>query len=227
VRFGYRRLHILLRREGWKVNHKCVYRLYVQEGLSLRIKRKKKLVSAVRAEVPPPIAPNQVWAMDFVADSLTNGAAFRALTLVDNYSRESLAIEADFSLTGKRVVEVLERVVKRQGKPQVIKCDNGTEFVSTAMDQWAYRAGVKLDFSRPGKPTDNAYIESFNGRLRQECLDVHWFDSIGEAREKIEKWRRDYNQQRPHSALGNQTPEAYKKDWQRTRGPNCGEILPI
>jgi putative transposase len=226
-RFGYQRLHILLQREGWRVNHKCVYRLYLQEGLGLRIKRRKKCVSVARVGVPPPEAPNEVWAMDFVADGLSNGQAFRALTLVDNFTRESLAIEVDFSLTGKRVVEVLERVVKQRGKPQVIKCDNGTEFVSRAVDEWAYRKGVKLEFSRPGKPTDNAYVESFNGRFRQECLDQHWFASIQEARRKIEEWRKDYNQQRPHSALGNQTPKAYKENWQRTRGSNCSKILTL
>ena len=186
----------------------------------MRIKRKKKLVSATRVETPQPSAPNEVWSMDFVSDGLSTGQAFRALTLVDNYSRESLAIEADYSLTGKRVVEVLEQAAKRNGKPQVIKCDNGPEFISRAVDEWAYRKGVKLDFSRPGKPTDNAYIESFNGRFRQECLDQHWFASIEEARAVIEEWRRDYNQQRPHSALGNETPGAYREKWQRTRGPN-------
>jgi len=160
-------------------------------------------VSAARVEVPEPNAPYEVWSMDFVADGLSNGQAFRALTLVDNYSRESLAIEADFSLTGKRVVEVLEQAAKRNGKPVAIKCDNGPEFISRAVDEWAYKKGVKLDFSRPGKPTDNAHIESFNGRFRQECLDQHWFRSIEEARQKIEEWRKDYNQQRPHSALGN------------------------
>jgi putative transposase len=227
VRYGYRRLHILLRREGWKVNHKRVYRLYRQEGLSLRIKRNKKLVSAARVETPQPSAPNEVWSMDFVADGLSNGQAFRALTLVDNYSRESLAIEADFSLTGKRVVEVLEQAARHNGKPRVIKCDNGPEFISRAVDEWAYRKVVKLDFSRPGKPTDNAYIESFNGRFRQECLDQHWFASIEEARAVIEEWRKDYNQQRPHSALGNQAPGAFRKKWQMTRGPNEADFSPL
>jgi putative transposase len=165
--------------------------------------------------------------MDFVADNLANGQALRALTLVDNFSRESLAIEVDFSLTGRRVVEVLEQVAKENGKPRVIKCDNGPEFISRAVDEWAYRKGVKLDFSRRGKTTDNAYIESFNGRLRQECLDQHWFANIEEARQKIEEWRKDYNQHRPHSALGNKRPEAFKQNWQRNRGPNEVEILTL
>ncbi len=227
VRYGYRRLHILLQREGWKVNHKLVYRLYTEESLSLRIKRKKKCVSVTRVQVAQPTAPNEVWSMDFVADGLANGQAFRALTLVDNYSRESLAIEVDFSLTGKRVVEVLEKVAKGNGKPQVVKCDNGPEFISRAVDERAYRRRVKQDVSRPGKPKDNAYIKSFNGRFRQECLDQHWFSSIEEARQKIEEWRKDYNQDRPHSALGNQTPGAFKEDWQRNRGPKRVEILTL
>lgn len=165
--------------------------------------------------------------MDFVADDLSNGQAIRALKLVDNYSRESLAIEVDYSLTGKRVVEVLERAVKHNGKTQAIKCDNGPEFISKVLDEWAYRKGIKLEFSRPGKPTDNAYIESFNGRFRQECLDQHWFASLEEARQQIEAWRKDYNQNRPHSALGNQTPRAFKESWQRNRGSNEVENLTL
>jgi putative transposase len=156
VRYGYRRLHILLLREGWKVNHKRVYRLYRQEGLSLRLKSKKKRVSVSRIETAPPQAPNEVWSMDFVSDSLGNGQALRALTIVDNFSRVSPAIEVDFSMSGNRVVEVLEKVRSRYGQPQVIKCDNGPEFISRAVDCWAYKNGVKLEFSRPGKPTDNA-----------------------------------------------------------------------
>lgn len=227
VRYGYRRLHVLLSREGWKVNHKRVYLLYTEEGLALRLKRKKKSVSVARVESAPPISPNEVWSMDFVSDSLGNGQALRALTLVDNFSRVSPAIEVDFSLTGRRVVEVLDRVSSSYGKPQVIKCDNGPEFISRAVDEWAYRNGVKLEFSRPGKPTDNAYIESFNGRFRQECLDQHWFETLEEARGKIEQWRVEYNQARPHSALGNKTPEAFKKNWQQARGLNEAEFLTL
>jgi putative transposase len=165
--------------------------------------------------------------MDFVSDSLGNGQAIRALTLVDNFSRISPAIEVDFSLTGRRVVEVLERVSASYGPPQVIKCDNGPEFISRAVNEWAYRKGVQLEFSRPGKPTDNAYIESFNGRFRQECLDQHWFETLAEARRMIEQWRKEYNESRPHSALGNKTPEAFKENWQRTRGSNEAEFLTL
>ena len=218
VRYGYRRLHVLLLREGWRVNHKRVYSLYREEGLSLRLKSKKKRVSRARVESQVPQSPNEVWSMDFVSDNPGNGQAIRALTLVDNFSRVSPAIEVDYSLTGRRVVAVLERVSTRYDKRQVIKCDNGPEFISKAVDGWAYRRGVKLDFSRPGKPTDNAYIESFNGRLRQECLDQHWLETLEEARNKIEQWRVEYNETRPHSALGNETPEAFKKNRQQARG---------
>jgi putative transposase len=165
--------------------------------------------------------------MDFVSDSLSNGQRFRALTLVDNFSRVSPAIEVDFSLTGTRVVEVLQRVASSYGLPKIIKVDNGPELISKALDEWAYRQGVKLDFSRPGKPTDNAYIESFNGRFRQECLDQNWFEKIQEARIKIEEWRKDYNENRPHSALGQQTPTTFKENWQLNRGPNEADILTL
>ncbi len=157
VGYGYRRLHVLLVREGWQVNHKRVYRLYREEGLSLRLKRKKKRVSLLRIPCPRATAPNEVWSMDFMTDHLSNGRAFRVLTLVDNFSRESSAIEVDFSLTGQRVVATLERVGGQNGLPKIIKVDNGPEFISKALDEWAYRKGIKLDFSRPGKPTDNAY----------------------------------------------------------------------
>lgn len=213
MRYGYRRLHVLLRREGWQVNHKRVYRLYRQEGLSLRLKARKKRVSGLRVALTAPQAPNQQWSMDFMSDSLYNGRRFRVLTLVDNMSRESPALEVATSLPGTRVVAVLERVARTYGLPQVLQVDNGPEFVSKALDAWAYRHGVKLAFSRPGTPTDNPYIEAFNGRLRAECLDQHWFLSLEEARETLEEWRRDYNTTRPHTALGNQTPNAFRAAW--------------
>ena len=171
VRYGYRRLHILLLREGWQINHKRVYRLYKSEGLSLRLKTKKKRTSEPRVPQPVATSPNECWSMDFVADRLADGRAFRMLTLVDSFSRVSPAIEVDLSLTGKRVVEVLEQLKLFCGLPKTIKVDNGSEFISKVMDEWAHRNQVKLEFSRPGKPTDNAFIESFNGRLRQECLN--------------------------------------------------------
>jgi putative transposase len=213
VRYGYRRLHVLLRREGWQINVKRVYRLYRLEGLAVRSKIRKKRASALRPLLPPAQAPNEQWSMDFMTDSLVSGQRFRVLTLVDNMSRESLAVEVDRSLSGERVVAVLERLAARRGLPQVIQVDNGPEFTSRALDAWAHRHGVKLAFSRPGTPTDNPFIEAFNGRLRAECLDQQWFLSLDEARTCLEEWRRDYNTQRPHTALGNQTPAAFAAAW--------------
>jgi len=213
VRYGYRRLHVLLRREGWPVNAKRVYRRYRLEGLVVRSKMRKKRASALRPLLPPAQAPNEEWSMDFMSDSLVGGQRFRVLTLVDNMRRESPAIEVDWSLTGERVVTVLERVSRRWGLPQVLQVDNGPECTSRALDAWAHRHGVKLAFSRPGTPTDNPFIEAFNGRLRAECLDPQWFVSLDEARTCLEEWRRDYNTQRPHTALGNQTPAAFAAAW--------------
>jgi putative transposase len=216
VRYGYERLHTLLVREGWQINVKRVYRLYHEEGLSLRLKTKKKRISERRVPLSRPAAPNECWSMDFVHDRLADGRPFRVLTLVDNFSRVSPAIECDFSLNGQRVVALLERL-KASGLPQTIKVDNGSEFISKALDAWAHRHGVKLEFSRPGKPTDNAFIESFNGRLRQECLNQNWFLTLAEARQTIESWRHDYNEYRPHSSLDQQTPSEFVADWQQTR----------
>jgi putative transposase len=208
-RFGSPRLHVLLRREGWTANHKRVERLYRQEGLSLRRKRRHKAASHLRVALPAPCRADERWSMDFVTDSLVNGRRFRALTLVDDHTRESLAIEADFSLTGERVARVLDRLAAVRGLPAVITVDNGPEFAGRALDAWAYRRGVKLHFIRPGHPVENAYIESFNGRLRDECLNEHVFFSLEDARRTLETWRQDYNRNRPHSALGNLTPEEF------------------
>lgn len=227
VRFGYRRLHILLLREGWQINHKRVYRLYKEEGLSLRLKSKKKRTSQPRVPMPVPTAPNQVWSMDFMADRLADGRQFRLLTLVDNFSRVSPEIEVDFSLNGRRVVDVLERLKLRFGLPKAIKVDNGSEFISKAVDEWAYKNNVKLDFSRPGRPIDNAFIESFNGRVRQECLNQHWFESIEEAKSVMEKWRIDYNNERPHSSLGFQTPSEYVVKWNMKQTAEKGSFLTL
>jgi putative transposase len=210
VRYGYRRLHVLLKREGYVANHKLVYRLYVEEGLGIRRRspRRRKSVQ-IRPERPPAQQSNESWSMDFMSDQLFNGQRFRLLTLVDNFSRESLAVEVGQRLTGDDVVKALERVSGVRGAPETIRVDNGPEFISRSLDLWAYWNGVKLDFSRPGKPTDNALIESFNGKLRQECLNQHWFLSLEDANEKVESWRRDYNQHRPHSALGNVPPKEF------------------
>ena len=213
VRYGYRRLHVLLRREGWKANHKLVYRIYKEEGLEVRTKTRRKRISALRVVLPAARMPKERWSMDFVSDSLHDGRRFRVLTLVDHFTRESPAIEVGNSIPGKRVVAVLERLARTHGLPQVITTDNGTEFTSRAVDEWAHRNGVKLDFIRPGKPVENAYIESFNGRLRQECLEENWFTSLEDAKRKIEAWRKDYNEHRPHSSLGDETPRGFAESW--------------
>lgn len=206
IRFGYRRLTILLRREGWRVNHKRVYRLYCQEGLAVRTKKRKKTASRARVIAPPAGGPNERWSMDFITDRLVDGRAFRTLTVVDQFSRECPVLEPDFSLSGQKVATCLERVAREHGLPKIITVDNGSEFYSKAMDAWAYRHGVQLEFIRPGKPVENGYIESFNGRLRDECLNVHVFFSLADARQKLEGWRQDYNTERPHSALGDRPP---------------------
>lgn len=207
VRYGYRRIQILLQREGWKVNHKRVYRLYKQEGLELRLKtRKKKRAALPRAVCPEATAPNDRWSIDFVSDRLADGRAFRVLSLVDNVSRVSPALEADFKMTGERVCEVLNRAIVAHGLPKTIRLDNGPEFAGKALDAWAYRRGVKLCFSRPGKPTDNAFCESFNGKLRDEFLTTHWFENMADVRVHLEKWREEYNRFRPHSSLGDLSP---------------------
>jgi putative transposase len=217
VRYGYRRLHVLLLREGWQINHKRVYRIYQQEGLSLRLKRPKKRVSAARVPCPPANAPNERWSMDFMTDRLADGRRFRVLTLVDNFSRVSPAVEVDFSLTGEKVVSVLSRLAEAGSTPKILHVDNGPEFVSKALDAWAHKNGVHLEFSRPGKPTDNPFIESFNGKLRTECLHQNWFASLGEAKEKLEQHRKEYNTNRPHTALGYKTPEQHLRTWQTSQ----------
>lgn len=210
VRYGYRRIHTLLKREGWGVNLKRVYRLYRREDLQMRLKPPRRRVS-IRTRQEPILArrKNECWSMDFVTDELFEGRRIRILTIVDNFTRESLCASANFRFKGVDVANALEAAVKAHGKPESIKVDNGPEFISKEVDLWAYSNGVKLDFSRPGKPTDNAFIESFNGRFRQECLNQHWFLSLEEAKSKIEEWRRDYNQVRPHSSLGDKTPEEF------------------
>ena len=190
----------MLKREGWVVNHKRTERIYREEGLVLRRKRRRKGTAGARVIIPAPERPNQKWSMDFVSDSTVTGRRFRALTIVDDYSRECPAIEVDTSLGGVRVVGVLERLAETRGLPEVITVDNGPEFAGKAMDEWAYRRGIKLNFIRPGKPVENAFAESFNGRLRDECLNINWFMSIKHAREVIESWRQDYNEVRPHSS---------------------------
>lgn len=208
VHYGYRRVHVMLRREGHMDNVKRVYRLYREEGLSLRLKRPRRNKAAQRRQ-PKQLAHaiNEIWSMDFVADALFDGRKLRMLPVVDLFTRECLAIEVGQSLKGEDVVRVLTAISYERGVPRTIKSDNGSEFISKVMDKWAYERGVELDFSRPGKPTDNANVESFNGRLRQECLNATWFMSLDDARDKIEAWRQYYNESRPHSSLDWTTPE--------------------
>jgi len=210
VRFGYRRLHLLMRREGWDVGKERFYRVSCEEGLALRRKRPWRHTTAVHREHRRPATTrNDIWSMDFVADQLTDGRRFRALAVIDLFTRECLAIDVGRALGGHDVVRTLERLRFERGVPQRIYCDNGTEFVSAAMDLWAYANGVVLDFSRRGKPTDNATIESFNGRLREACLNVHWFASLEDAQQKIDAFRWDDNEHRPHRALGGLSPREY------------------
>lgn len=211
TRFGYRRLYELLRREGWRVNHKRIHRLYVLLGLQVQIRRKIKRASHVRVPLAQPQRVNEHWSMDFVADQLDNGRRFWILTIVDNYSRECPLLEADFSLTSHKMIEGLDRLKVSRGLPQAITVDNGSEFFSRVIDSWAYRNQVKLDFIRPGKPVENAFMESFNGRLRDECLNAQVFLSLEDARAKLEAWRVDYNTQRPHSSIGHLSPSEFAK----------------
>jgi putative transposase len=208
-RFGYRRLHVLLKREGLVQNHKRTERIYRQEKLSLRIRKRKKLASQGRVELPKAERPNQLWAMDFLQDALYNGRRIRLLPIIDTYTKECFRIEVDTSIGGQRVAAVLSQIAAFRGLPENIVVDNGPEFISNALDAWAYERGIKLQFIRPGKPVDNAYMESFNGKFRDECLNQNWFASIEHARRLVEEWRIDYNEERPHSALGDLTPREF------------------
>lgn len=211
VRFGYRRLTILLRREGWQVNAKRVYRLYRAEGLGLRRTLTKKRASMHRGPYVKPEKPNQLWAMDFVTDRLEDGCTIRILTLIDTYTREALCVWPEHGMNATKVVAQLEGVARKRSLPDAIRVDNGSEFYSRVMDAWAYRRGVRLDFIRPGKPTENGHIESFNGRLRDECLNVHLFFSVDDAQQKLEAWKTDYNHLRPHSALASLPPAVFAR----------------
>lgn len=210
-RWGYRRLHRLLRREGWTINRKTTQRVYREEGLHVR-RRRRKRVAVPRTPLATPTRPNERWSMDFVSDALGDGRKFRSLTLVDDLTRECPAIEVDVSLPGERVIRVLDRVAAVRGYPSTIVCDNGPEFRGEALDQWAHQHRVQLAFIQPGKPVQNAYIESFNGKFRDECLNEHWFVSLTDAQHTIEAWRVDYETTRPHSGLADRTPAEFARE---------------
>jgi putative transposase len=220
-RFGYRRLHALLRREGVTVNHKRVERLYRAEGLAVRRAPRKRAARPGRGRPPQPSRPNEQWAVDFLSDALASGRRIRLLAVLDVFTCEALAIEVDASLPGERAVRALSRLAVGRGTPREIVLDNGPELAGRAMDEWASARGVKLRFIEPGRPSQNAFVESFNGRLRDECLDQHWFMSLGDARGTVERWRKDYNRSRPHSALGYRTPEEFRRSqgWAPPRPP--------
>lgn len=217
-RFGYRRLHALLRREGVVANHKRIERLCRAEGLAVRRRGRKRTARADRGRPASPNRPNEQWALDFLSDALASGRRVRVLAVIDPYTREALALEVDTSLPGERVARVLERAVAQRGCPDEIVLDNGPELTGRALDEWAHRRGVRLRFIDPGKPAQNAFCESFNGRFRDECLDQHWFVGLADARRLIEAWRQDYNRARPHGSLGYRTPEEARQGFQAAAG---------
>lgn len=208
-RYGYRRLYELIRREGWRINHKRIHRLYKLLNLQLNVRKKKKRASHVRIVLAKATRVNERWSMDFMHDCLENGHRFRILTLIDQFTRECPILRADHSMTSKKVIECLEYLKQTRGLPKAITVDNGSEFFSRVMDSWAYKNKVQLDFIRPGKPVDNAFIESFNGKLRDELLNVELFSCLSDAQEKLEHWRIDYNLRRPHKSLNSSTPSEY------------------
>jgi len=211
-RFGYRRIHRMLMREGVKVNHKKVQRIYQANNLQVRSKRRKK-ITRERIPLSAPMYPNERWSMDFVSDSFSDGRKFRVLNIVDDYTKEAVAMVVDTSISGRRICRELDQICLIQGKPKSFTTDNGPEFTSNALDEWTYSNGVKLDFIQPGKPTQNAFVESFNGKFREECLNQTWFKNKKDAVEKIEEWRSFYNNIRPHSSLDYRTPSEFIEEY--------------
>jgi putative transposase len=208
-RFGYRRLRILLRREGLHANHKRIYRLYREANLAVRRRKRRRGISVERQPLVLPARPNHTWSMDFVMDMLSTGRRIKCLTIIDDFTKEALDLVVDISISGHYVVRVLEQIAQFRGYPVAVRTDQGPEFTCKAFDQWAYEHGVQIKLIQPGKPTQNAYIESFNGKFRDECLNQHWFTSLGHARTIVANWRQDYNEVRPHSFLGEMTPAEF------------------
>ena len=205
-RFGYRRIHALLRRDGVEANHKRIYRLYKEANLAVKRRKRRRGVAVHREPLSLPSRRNEVWSMDFVMDSLSNGRRLKVLTIVDDCTKEAIDLVVDFGISGHYVTRILSQAARFRGYPAAIRTDQGPEFTGRALDEWAYRNGVQMKLIQPGKPTQNAYIESFNGKFRDECLNEHWFQSLAHARAIIQAWRQDYNEQRPHSMVGYQTP---------------------
>ena len=212
-RWGYRRLAVLLEKKGERVNPKRLFRVYQQAGLGVR-RRERKRLDRNAATMPLFVRPNQEWSMDFVSDALANGRALRALTVVDNFTKEAPAIEVDCSLSAPRVTRVLDEIIENRGAaPESIRIDNGPEFTSRCFLAWAEQRGIRLVHIQPGKPTQNSFVESFNGRFRDECLNANWFENLADAKLKIEAWRVEYNQARPHSSLAYRTPAEFARLW--------------
>ena len=224
-RFGYRRLAIMLKREGLHMNHKKFHRLYREEKLQVRRRGGRKRTLGTRRPMALPARPNQRWSLDFVSDAFTDGRRFRILAVVDDFSRECLALVADTSLSGHRVARELDAIIDRRGKPDSIVSDNGTELTSMAILAWSQGSGVDWHYIAPGKPTQNAFVEAFNGRLRDECLNETLFTSLDQARKVLDAWRLDYNQIRPHSSLKGQTPVAFAAQWDRSSAQFGGATI--
>lgn len=218
--YGYRRLHVFLRREGWRINHKRVYRLYREEGLAMQRKRlRRRRAAMARRPAAVVTRPNERWAMDFMHDVLADGRKFRVLTVIDVFTRECLGLVVRPRFRGTDVVEVLRELVSQHGQPQTIQCDQGTEFTSMALDHWAYWSKVGLDFSRPGRPGDNARNEAFNSVVRRECLTLHYFSSLTEAESVLLSWKNEYNNERPHGSLGQIPPAEFRSGWTEAEAP--------
>ena len=211
-RYGYRRLGVLLERNGEVVNHKRLWRIYQEAGLGVR-RRERKRLERGKVGMPLLLRPNQEWSIDFISDALANGRAIRALTVIDGFTKESPVIEVDSSLSAPRITRVLDEIIEQRGRPDGLRLDNGPEFTSRCFIAWAEQRGIALVFIQPGKPVQNSFIESFNGRFRDECLNANWFENLADARCKIEAWRQEYNQHRPHSALAYRTPEEFARVW--------------
>lgn len=224
-RFGYRRVHQMLRREGAEVNHKKVYRLYREAGLAVRKRKRRKGIMIERQPLTLPDMPNHTWSMDFVMDALANGRRIKTLTIVDDFTKECLDIPVAHGISGDQVARTLNGIAAFRGYPKAVRTDQGPEFTGKALDQWAYQNGVELKLIQPGKPTQNGYIESFNGKFRDECLNEHWFRDLAHAREEIRHWRLDYNEKRPHSSLGYMTPREFAAaDRQKKTGSQPTDI---